>query len=58
MTVMAPDYGPAWWERARLEGIDGDVAAARASLTALLEVSREPELRNRVTETLAALVAP
>lgn len=58
MTAMAPDYGPAWWERARLEGVDGDVAAARASLTALLEVTREPELRNRVTETLAALVAP
>ncbi|MDF0486535.1 transglutaminase-like domain-containing protein [Sphingomonas sp. H39-1-10] len=58
MTMMAPDHGPAWWERARLEGIDGDVAAARNSLTSLLEVTRDPELRARVAETLTALVAP
>ena len=58
MTVMAPAYGHAWWERARLELIDGDVRSARSSLTAMLEVTRDPELRQRVADTLAALVAP
>ena len=55
MTVMAPDYGHSWWERARLELVDGNVAAARNSLTSMLEVTREPELRERVTSTLATL---
>jgi regulator of sirC expression with transglutaminase-like and TPR domain len=57
MTAMAPDYGHAWWERARLELADSDVPAARRSLTAMLEVTREPELRRRVTDTLEALGA-
>ena len=55
MTVMAPDHGHAWWERARLELTDGDVPAARGSLTAMLEVTRDPGLRTRVVDTLEAL---
>ncbi len=57
MTSIAPDYPHPWWERARLELIDNDVAAARASLTAMLEITREPALRERVTSTLDALAA-
>lgn len=57
MTVMAPDYGQAWWERARLELTDGDVPAARSSLTAMLEVTRDPGLRHRVARTLESLSA-
>ena len=57
MTMMAPDYGHGWWERARLELVDGDVPAARNSLTAMLEVTREPELRKQVAGTLEALGA-
>jgi regulator of sirC expression with transglutaminase-like and TPR domain len=55
MTVMAPAYGHAWWERARLELVDGDAAAARDSLTAMLEITREPDLRKRITDVLTSL---
>lgn len=54
---FAPDFGQAWWERARLELAERDVAAAKKSLAAMLEVTREPALRSTITETLAALVA-
>ena len=57
MTTFAPDHGHAWWERARLELIDGDVPATRRSLSAMLEVTREPEMRERITATLSTLVA-
>jgi len=55
MTLMAPAYGHAWWERARLELVDGDVTAARGSLSAMLEITRDPDLRRRVTDTLGSL---
>ena len=57
MTAMAPDYGHAWWECARLQLVDGDVPAARQSLAAMLEVTREPEARGRVAGILASLAA-
>jgi len=56
MTMIAADHGHAWWERARLELIDGDVPAARQSLVSLLEITRDPDLRDRVTEMLSRLV--
>lgn len=55
MTLVAPDHGQAWWERARLEHVDGDVPTARNSLTALLEITRDPQMRSVVTRALAAL---
>jgi regulator of sirC expression with transglutaminase-like and TPR domain len=58
MTAMAPAYGHVWWERARLELTGGDVLAARNSLTSMLEMTREPELRRRVKDALSALAAP
>ena len=55
MTAFAPSYGQAWWERARLELVDGRVEDARMSLTAMLEVTREPDLRARIGSMLSAL---
>ena len=55
MTLMAPSYGHAWWERARLELVDGDVTAARGSLSSMLEITRDPDLRRRVTDALGSL---
>jgi regulator of sirC expression with transglutaminase-like and TPR domain len=57
MTTMAPAYPHAWWERARLELADHRIVAARASLGAMLEITRDPDLRRRVTMTLHALPA-
>ena len=57
MTSIAPDNPHPWWERARLELADDDVAAARASLTAMLEITREPALRVRINSTLDSLSA-
>lgn len=57
MTLIAPDYGQAWWERARLEHIDGDVLAARRSSAALLEVTRDPQAGSTVVRALDALGA-
>lgn len=55
MTAFAPSYGHGWWERARLELVDGDIPAARGSLSAMLETTRDPAVRSKVTATLSAL---
>lgn len=55
ITTVAPEYGDLWWERARLELASGDVPAARACLTAMLEITRDTATRERVAATLAAL---
>lgn len=55
MTVIAPSHGHGWWERARLELHSGDSAAARSSLSAMLEVTRDATLRMHVCAALDAL---
>ncbi len=57
MTLMAPGYGHGWWEHARLELSNNNVSGARQSLSAMLEITRDPELRRRVSDTLASLAA-
>lgn len=55
MTRIAPDYPDGWWELARMQLQLQDVEAARHSLSAMLEVTRDPERRKLVVATLDAI---
>lgn len=57
MTLVSPDNPDGWWELARLQLQFQDVAAARASLSAMLEVTRDPARRHLVSATLDAIAA-
>lgn len=52
MTQVAPDHGDGWWERARLALLLRDFAVARESLSAMLEVTRDPSRRADVAAAL------
>jgi regulator of sirC expression with transglutaminase-like and TPR domain len=58
MTDIAPEAGHAWWERARLESARGEVSAARRSLSAMLEMTRDPARREHIAAALTALAEP
>lgn len=55
MTVMAPDHDAGWWELARLQLVYREVDEARASLGAMLEVTRDIERRAHIHAALARL---
>lgn len=55
MTAIAPDYPQAWWDRARLEVSTGNIHEARASLSAMLEVTRDERVRNHVYAAMDAI---
>jgi len=55
MVLVAPGNADGWWELARLQLQLRDVAAARASLSAMLEVTRDPARRELITSTLQAI---
>ena len=55
ITTVAPEFSEGWWERARLELASGKTAAARDSLSSLLETTRDPALRQRANRALASL---
>lgn len=55
MTIIAPSNGQGWWDLARLQLVTGAVDAARASLSAMLEVTRDPERRAHITDALDRL---
>jgi regulator of sirC expression with transglutaminase-like and TPR domain len=55
ITTAAPEYAWGWWERARLEQMAGDVAAARKSLSSMLETTRDSGLRSRAASALRSL---
>ncbi|MFQ3595005.1 MAG: transglutaminase-like domain-containing protein [Sphingomonadaceae bacterium] len=48
LTLIAPAMADLWWERARLEQLAGDKAAARASLSSMRETTREPTVLKRI----------
>lgn len=52
MTAMAPLLSQLWWDRAELERELGQIAAARASLLAMLETTRDTTLRNHIRSAL------
>lgn len=55
MTTIAPSHVHAWWERARLEVAHGQPASARSSLSAILDITRDDDLRSHVYAALDAL---
>lgn len=55
MTAIAPNYPQPWWERARLEVSAGNLPSARSSLSAMLEITRDVQVRNHVYAALDAL---
>jgi regulator of sirC expression with transglutaminase-like and TPR domain len=55
MTAMAPLVSQLWWDRAELERELGQIAAARASLQAMLETTRDPAQRDRIRAALESL---
>ena len=55
MTLIAPGFTGLWWERARLEQLTGALGAARASLGAMLETTRDTSIRGRIRAALEAL---
>jgi regulator of sirC expression with transglutaminase-like and TPR domain len=57
MSTIAPDHPQAWWDLARLQAAAGEFADARASLSAMLEITRDPALRSHIFGALDALSA-
>lgn len=57
INAFAPMDANAWWQGARLALAAGEVDEARASLMALLEITRDPRLRDQVHEILQRIAA-
>lgn len=55
LTLVAPAMPALWWERARLEQQAGDTGAARRSLAAMRETTRDPALSDRIRQAYEAL---
>jgi regulator of sirC expression with transglutaminase-like and TPR domain len=55
LTLIAPMMPALWWERARLEQLAGDTGAARRSLAAMRETTRDPALLDRIRQAFEAL---
>lgn len=57
IATIAPAYSQGWWDLARLQLSQGQVAAARESLTSVLETTRDPFVRAKANDALEGLTA-
>ncbi len=57
MTLVAPGNPDSWWELARMQLAEDDPAGARHSLSAMLEITRDPHRREAIMATLGAIAA-
>lgn len=55
MTAIAPAFSDLWWERSRLEQELGRFSAARGSLIAMLETTRDVATSRRIRQALERL---
>lgn len=55
ITTIAPSNAHGWWERARIQFALGRADGARTSLAAMLEVTRDAQLRAHISATLDGL---
>lgn len=55
MTVVAPDHVDGWWDLARLQLGTGSLDGARHSLSAMLEVTRDPKRRELAAAALESI---
>lgn len=55
IATVAPSHGQGWWDLARFQLSAGQVEGARESLSAMLEVTRDPETRTQVSAALESL---
>jgi regulator of sirC expression with transglutaminase-like and TPR domain len=55
MTMIAPIYTGLWWERARIEQQLGRFGAARGSLSAMLETTRDKVLTRQIRQAITDL---
>ncbi len=55
LTLVAPAMPALWWERARLEQLSDDTAAARRSLAAMRETTRDAAWSDRIRQAYEAL---
>lgn len=55
MVAAAPAHGQGWWDLARLQLGAGKVDEARISLSAMLEITRDPDTRAHVSAALEGL---
>ncbi|WP_157217074.1 SirB1 family protein [Flavisphingomonas formosensis] len=55
ITTIAPDNVQGWWELARLALGIGETERARQSLAAILEITRDPRVRERVAMVLGRI---